>query len=143
VIYVVHRIGWDRLRGVLSPIVRESRQHSDRTQGRPVGAFTDRQQAEAFRCEQECLVAQARAAEGIDPFAYVSESLDEMTSMDEGAFADLVSDLGLEPPDAEDGERDWGLWFDMNQPLTAEQLAAIWRHADRIQFLQIVEVPLS
>jgi hypothetical protein len=140
VLYLVHRIGWWRRHGTQFPLTREGTDGVEQIQGRPVRVFTDRRQAEAFRREQESAITADK-----NPLEYVDEELSEITSMDEDVFADLVTDLGLEPPEVEgNGKRHWGIWCaDMAEGLTAEHRAAIWPHVDRVQFFQIVEVPLE
>jgi hypothetical protein len=142
VLYVVHRIGWvERYEGGYVKVARESRGHPKRVQGRPVGAFTDREQAEAFRREQECLITA-----GKNPLDYADGGdLFFMTTMDEDVFADVVQDLGLPRPQKIDEDwHDWDAWWAEHGPkMNAEQQAGVWRYLDRIQFFQIVEVPLS
>ena len=141
VLYVVHRIAWvERYGGGKYQVTRESRDQPKRIQGRPVAAFTDREQAEAFLREQE-----VRITEGKDPCEY-GEDPGGMTSIDdEDVFADVMLDLGLTPPEMEeDSFRDWGGWWaELGPKLTPEQRAGLWRHLDRVHFFQIVEVPLS
>lgn len=134
VLYVVHRVG-----SRYSKVVRKSEEHGERAQGRAVGAFLDRQQAEAFRRDLETQVT----PDG-DPFDYAN-FLWEMTSMDEDVFADVLLDLGVDPPaKVEDDWREWDPWWLEQWPkLNGEQQKGIWRHLDLIQFYQIVEVPLS
>jgi hypothetical protein len=138
-LYVVHRIGWvEQYGGGFRKSARKDEEGGKQMLGRGVAAFLDRDRAEAFRRDQE-----VAASAGKNPFDY-AEMMWEMTSIDDDVFADVLLDLGLNPPPKEqDGYREWDGWWDEHKSkLTPEQWAGVWPYLDQLHFYQVVEVPL-
>jgi hypothetical protein len=104
--------------------------------GRPLRAFTERSQAEAFRTAHEAAIRVQR-----NPFA-CGTYFDDVSSAEEPLFYDYLLDLGLDLPATPVDMKDWRAWWKKTAPkMTRKQLASIWEQMDRVRFFEVVETP--
>jgi hypothetical protein len=105
----------------------------DPTHGKPLVAFTTREAAKADAARREALERKGR-----NPFDFGATHADRST-MPEGVFRDLVTDLELTPPPARRLETDWAGWWERHKgELSAQQRRAVWDALDRVCFYTVV-----
>jgi hypothetical protein len=64
--------------------------------------------------------------------------------MPEAVLCDLLRDLGLEPPEGEEGDREWGEWWRRNAAaMTAAQRCRVWQALDVLSFFEVVAVDVE
>ncbi len=109
---------------------------ADDAQGMPVRSFTTREAAEVCCADFE----REKRAE-VNPFEY-GATLDALTYLDADRFHDWILDAGLEPPSANDPERDdWMRWWDEQGPTMTElQRAKMWQVLTKVRFYRVVEL---
>jgi hypothetical protein len=145
-LFVVRRLAWYRWT-VMTPGRTEEvgfllgRDHSGRTAfGRPVRAFADRHEADAFRTQ-----AERRDRAGENPFDYRpsdDDSISGRTSLDYPLLHDWLLDCGaVRVPDTSASESGWRAWWARTVPkLSPLQQAKAWEAFDRVRLYDVVEV---
>jgi hypothetical protein len=139
-LFVVRRLDWTR--NERSGRWYPRTDHSGRLVfGRPVRAFADRHEADAFRSQGE-----RRDRAGQNPFAYWTAGDDPLagrTSLDYPLLHDWLLDCGAaRVPDADAADAGWRAWWDRTVPaLSPLQQAKAWEAFDRVRLYDVVEVP--
>lgn len=140
-VFVIRRLAWHRHVGLYYLLG----DHSGRnTFGRPVRAFADRHEADAFRTQVE---RHDRAGE--NPFDYRPSGDDDplasRTSLDHPLLHDWLLDCGAtRVPSADATVEGWRSWWDRTIPkLSPLQRAKAWEAFDRVRLYDVVEVPFD
>jgi hypothetical protein len=137
-LFIVRQLNWVRTRrGYWS----RRRDHAGRFDfGRPVRAFADRHEADAFRTQAE------RRDRAENPFAFGPSDGDPLagrTSLAYPLLHDWLLDCGAaDVPGPDATTWDWRDWWEGTEPdMSPLQRAKAWEAFDRVRLYDVAEVP--